>query len=83
MVEKSTIPSIGLPSSIPFQLTVVCEGAVPLIEAVESVALPEDFMNMVLFCAKTSAIEAARLSFKTTSFRTLFWTPMSRSERAP
>ena len=67
---------------MPFQLTVVWEGAVPRSEAVERVALPDDLMKIVLFWASTSAIVAERLSLKTLSFIMLFCTPMSRSERA-
>lgn len=65
MVEKSTIPSIGLLKFRPFQLTAVWEGAVPRREAVAVVARPADLMKMVLFWANTSAIEEAMLSERT------------------
>ena len=40
MSEKSTCPSIGELTFMPFQVTCVWEGAVPRNEAVESVARP-------------------------------------------
>ena len=63
-MEKSTIPNMGLLRSMPFQLTAVCEGAVPRSEAVARVARPDDLMNIVLFLANTSAIDNVTLSDK-------------------
>lgn len=81
-MEKSTIPNMGLLRSMPFQLTAVCEGAVPRSEAVARVARPDDLMNIVLFLANTSAIDNVTLSVRTCSLSGLFCTPISRSERA-
>ena len=74
---------MGLPSEMPFQLTAVCEGAVPRIEAVASEARPEDFTKTGLFCERISAIEVAMLLLSTSWLSGLFWVPMSRSERKP
>lgn len=72
---------MGELSFIPFQVTWVWEAAVPLKEAVESVARPYDFMKTELLCESTSAMLLLMSSLMATLSITVFWVPMADSVR--
>ena len=83
MSEKSTIPSIGELSGIPFHVTCVCDGAVPRIDTVAIVPRPYDFIKVLAFCMRMSPIESDMLSCRAVVSSLECWSPMSRIRRRP